>query len=1269
LKAQVPVTEPVTVTDTVSFPDALENETITTTDAVTVTPLIAVAAPVVFYSAGSLGFNGVTTQSINVSAIGQAPLTLSSAATSPSSTFTIGAISCTNGATSMPTTLPAGGVCTFTISSLSPGTATSGTLVFTDNAALSNVASTQAGASFTQSIALNDAANSTPPPPPPPAVVTIPITETITVTDTPSFLDALDNETITTTDAVTVTPLIAVAAPVVFYSAGSLGFGSVAAGQTATQSITVSAIGQAPLTLSSTAISQSSAFTVGAISCTNGATSLPTTLPAGGACSFPISFLAPSGTATSGTITFTDNAALSNVASTPAGSSFTQSIALNGAGSSAPPPPPPPAVETIPVTETITVTDTMSFLDALDNETITTTDAVTVTPLIAVAAPVVFYSAGSLGFGNVSATQSIQVSAIGQAPLMLSSAAISQSTAFTVGPISCTNGATSLPTTLPAGGACTFPISFLSPSGPAPSGTITFTDNAALSNVASTPAGSSFTQSIALNGAGSSTPPPPPPPAVVTIPVTETITVTDTPSFLDALDNETITITDAVTVQVIHVTPIVTWVTPAAITYGTALSGTQLDATAIYNGAPVPGTFVYTPASGTVLGVGSQMLAVSFTPNDTTTYTTATGQVTLIVNLGTATVSVTGGTFSYDGSPHAGSGFAYGVGGVSDVQTPTVTLNYIGIGATTYGPSATAPTNAGTYQMTASFAGNANYGPASNLASITINRAAAMVTPAAASKTYGTADPAFTGTLSGFVAADGVTASYSRTAGETVAGSPYTISATLAPAAVLGNYTITYNTANFTITAVPLTITASGATVAYGAVIPAITPSYAGFVNGDTSASLTTQPACSATVPAGNPVGTYTTKCAGAVDPNYTINYLSGTLQITAVPLIITASNGAMIYGGAVPVITRIYTGFVNGDTALNLTAQPICSTNAAPSSNVGSYLSSCLGAVDANYVMSYRAGMVTVTAAPLVVTAPTLSRVWGIANAGLTPVITGFVNGQTSAVLTTQPTCSTVATTASPVGIYPVTCTGGMANNYVFSSYVAGTLTVTTALQLTPAVLSFGNVLVGRNLVLPATVTSLTNFGGLPLAISRSITGTNLADFRIAGSSTCGGTLAAGATCIINVRFQPAAAIGLESAILNVSAVGNPTVNVALSGTGIAPAASVSPTTIKFGNVSRGQLSTQFTVTVTNTGIGPLTFNTNNGFALGGANPGQFRLTPSAPCANGRILPQNGSCTLTVVFAPTPTTAHGAKSATLFVRSNATNGTQTVSLTGTAMP
>jgi hypothetical protein len=74
-------------------------------------------------------------------------------------------------------------------------------------------------------------------------------------------------------------------------------------------------------------------------------------------------------------------------------------------------------------------------------------------------------------------------------------------------------------------------------------------------------------------------------------------------------------------------TPAITWATPARITYGTALSAVQLDAT-----ASVPGTFVYSPVAGTVLAAGTQTLSVTFTPTDTIHYTTATGTVSLTVN-------------------------------------------------------------------------------------------------------------------------------------------------------------------------------------------------------------------------------------------------------------------------------------------------------------------------------------------------------------------------------------------------------------------------------------------------------------------------------------------------------------------------------------------------------------------------------------------------------------------------------------------------------------
>src|SRR5207244_6605404 len=121
----------------------------------------------------------------------------------------------------------------------------------------------------------------------------------------------------------------------------------------------------------------------------------------------------------------------------------------------------------------------------------------------------------------------------------------------------------------------------------------------------------------------------------------------------------------------------------------------------------------------------------------------------LTVNKATPTVSVTGGIFSYDGNPHAATGFAYGVGGVSDVLSPAVSFSYAGIAPTVYGPTATAPTNAGTYQVTASFAGNDKYTIASNTPNITINKKAATWTTNANSKTYGYADPSQPPTGSG----------------------------------------------------------------------------------------------------------------------------------------------------------------------------------------------------------------------------------------------------------------------------------------------------------------------------------------------------------------------------------------------------------------------------------------------------------------------------------------------------------------------------------------
>ncbi len=114
------------------------------------------------------------------------------------------------------------------------------------------------------------------------------------------------------------------------------------------------------------------------------------------------------------------------------------------------------------------------------------------------------------------------------------------------------------------------------------------------------------------------------------------------------------------TIPVVPVSLSIPWTPPAAITYGTALSATQLDAGGAYNSAtayngniPIAGTYTYSLALGTVLPVGAQTLSVTFTPNDTTDYATTTQTVPLTVT-STGSVPSSGTTCNgtYNGTFH-----------------------------------------------------------------------------------------------------------------------------------------------------------------------------------------------------------------------------------------------------------------------------------------------------------------------------------------------------------------------------------------------------------------------------------------------------------------------------------------------------------------------------------------------------------------------------------------------------------------------------------------
>jgi hypothetical protein len=168
----------------------------------------------------------------------------------------------------------------------------------------------------------------------------------------------------------------------------------------------------------------------------------------------------------------------------------------------------------------------------------------------------------------------------------------------------------------------------------------------------------------------------------------------------------------------------------------------------------------------------------------------------------------------------------------------------------------------------------------------------------------------------------------------------------------------------------PITVTVSGSQVYGGGGL-----SFSQTSNAPAGVTLTGSLSC--TTAGGSPLGSlhagsYTldgSSCSGlsAAGPgSYQISYAGAVNGFTVIPapLTITASSATMTSGTTPPAITPAYSGFVNGDGPGSLTTAPTCSTTATSASPPGSYPSSCSGAADPNYAISYDPGTVTVTPA-----------------------------------------------------------------------------------------------------------------------------------------------------------------------------------------------------------------------------------------------------------------------------------------------------------------
>ncbi|HWD57327.1 MAG TPA: MBG domain-containing protein [Stellaceae bacterium] len=429
---------------------------------------------------------------------------------------------------------------------------------------------------------------------------------------------------------------------------------------------------------------------------------------------------------------------------------------------------------------------------------------------------------------------------------------------------------------------------------------------------------------------------------------------------------------------------------------------------------------------------------------------------------------------------------------------------------------------AGTYTIVPSGAISSNNALSFTNGTFTVNPAPLNIVANNATISFGDSLPTLTAGIFGLVNSDptsivtGLSIATTATNGSGVGNYPITPSGASAP-----NYTITFTPGTLTIgkAALTLTITADDLSRLYGAANPTLTASYAGFVNGDDSSVVSGLVLSTTAIPT-SPVGIYPIIASGASAANYNVALVNGTLTVTPAPLTITANNNTRLYGGIDPTFAAGFAGLVNGEDSSVVSGLQF-STNATSASPVGNgYTITPFGASASNYSISYATGALSVTPAPLLITANDASKTYGAANPPLSASFTGLVNGEGSSVVSGLQ-FGTPATSASGIGNYTITPSSASAGNYSIT-YAAGTLSVTPApLLITvndaariygaanpdfiPSISGFVNgdgPSAVSGLQLATTATSLSNIGAYPITGS-SATAANYAISYVPGTLT----------------------------------------------------------------------------------------------------------------------------------------------------------------------
>ena len=244
------------------------------------------------------------------------------------------------------------------------------------------------------------------------------------------------------------------------------------------------------------------------------------------------------------------------------------------------------------------------------------------------------------------------------------------------------------------------------------------------------------------------------------------------------------------------------------------------------------------------------------------------------------------------------------------------------------------------------------------------------------------------------------------------------------------NYDITLVNGTLNVVYAPVTITANDITITYGDEVPELTYSSDGAAFGGT-------PMLSCEATSTSPAGIYPIMIElGSID-NTNTTLVAGTLTIKKAPLTITVKDAERFQYDANPEFMLLFEGFRNGDTEADITLPDVlCEAN--EQSAVGTYPITLSGGEASNYDLKFVNGTLTVSYAPITITANDITMTYG----DEVPELTYTSEG---AIFEGTPKLVCEATSATPVGIYPILVEQGSVDN-TNATFVAGTLTITKA-------------------------------------------------------------------------------------------------------------------------------------------------------------------------------------------------------------------------------